>query len=94
MSTIIDGLNSLDLSDLGDVSIVLSVQVGSTKMDIKEVLRLTPGSIVQLDQAANTPLEIFINDKVLARGEAVVINEKFAIRILEIVDQSPQKKAA
>jgi flagellar motor switch protein FliN len=80
----------LDL--LLDVPLELSVELGRTRMSIQELLALGPGSVVKLDKVAGEPLDIMINDRLVARGEAVVVNDKFGIRITDIV--SPAERIA
>ena len=70
----------------------LSVEMGRTRMSIQELLALGPGSVVELDKVAGEPLDILINDRLVARGEAVVVNDKFGIRITDIV--SPAERIA
>jgi flagellar motor switch protein FliN/FliY len=77
------GVNGMDL--LRDVEVELTVELGSTKMLIKHILGLRPGSVVELNRLAGEPVDIVINRKLIARGEVVVVDEKFAIRVVEIV---------
>ncbi len=78
----------LDL--LLDVPLEVGVELGRTRMTIHDLLALAPGSTVELDKVAGEPLDILINDRLVARGEAVVVNDKFGIRITDIV--SPQER--
>jgi flagellar motor switch protein FliN/FliY len=73
------------LDMLLDLPLDVSVELGRTRMSIQELLGLGPGSVVELDKVAGEPLDILINDRLVARGEAVVVNEKFGIRITDIV---------
>jgi flagellar motor switch protein FliN/FliY len=68
-----------------DIPMVVSVQVGSTHMLIRELLQLGQGSVVELDKLAGEPMEVLVNNKLVARGEVVVVNEKFGIRLTEVV---------
>lgn len=70
---------------LYDVELELAVVLGRTRMLIRELLTLTTGSVVELNKLAGESLDIMVNDKVIARGEAVVVNEKFGVRLTEIV---------
>jgi flagellar motor switch protein FliN/FliY len=63
----------------------LSVELGRTRMTVRELLSLTPGTIVQLDRAAGSPVDLLVNGTLLARGEVVVVDEEFAVRVSEIV---------
>jgi flagellar motor switch protein FliN/FliY len=75
-----------------DVPLDLSVELGRTRMSIQDLLNLSPGSVVELDKIAGEPLDILINDRLIARGEAVVVNDKFGVRITDIV--SPSERIA
>ena len=70
----------------------LSVEIGRTRMSIQELLSLGPGSVIELDKVAGEPLDILVNGRLVARGEAVVVNDKFGIRITDIV--SPTERIA
>ena len=76
----------LDL--LLDVPLELSVELGRTRMTIQDLLGLGPGSVIELDKIAGEALDILVNDRLVARGEAVVVNDKFGVRITDIVSQS------
>ncbi|MDO9593024.1 MAG: flagellar motor switch protein FliN [Erysipelotrichaceae bacterium] len=69
-----------------DVSLEVSVVLGKTKKTIQEILSLSRGSIVELNKFAEEPLQVYVNDKLIAKGEVVVINENFGIRITNILD--------
>ena len=70
---------------LYDVELDVAVVLGKVRMLIKDVLALNSGSVVELNKLAGESLEILVNEKVIARGEAVVVNEKFGVRLTEIV---------
>ena len=74
-----------EIEFLYDVELELSVVLGTTRMLIRELLALTTGSVVELNKLAGESLDVVINDKVIARGEAVVVNEKFGIRLTEVI---------
>lgn len=74
-----------NLDMIMDIPVVLSVELGRTKMLINEILQLGQGSIIELQKMAGEPMEILINEKLMARGEVVVVNEKFGIRLTDIV---------
>jgi flagellar motor switch protein FliN/FliY len=78
----------LDL--LLDVPLEVEVELGRTRMTIQDLLALGPGSVIELDKVAGEALDILVNDRLVARGEAVVVNDKFGVRITEIV--SPQER--
>ena len=64
---------------------MLSAQLGNTRMLIKDLLQLGPGSIVELDKLAGEPLEVLVNERLVARGEVVMVNEKFGIRLTDVI---------
>jgi flagellar motor switch protein FliN/FliY len=78
----------LDL--LLDVPLNVDVELGRARMTIQDLLALGPGSVIELDKVAGEALDILVNDRLVARGEAVVVNDKFGIRITDIV--SPQER--
>jgi len=75
-----------------DVPLEFSVVLGKTRRTIREILALSPGSVVELDKLAEEPLEIYVNGKLLAQGEVVVINENFGIRITSIISATERVK--
>jgi flagellar motor switch protein FliN/FliY len=76
----------LDL--LLDVPLEVTVELGRNRMTIQDLLALGPGSVIELDKVAGEPLDIVVNDRLIARGEAVVVNDKFGIRITDIISRS------
>lgn len=80
------GVRSLDF--VLDIPLVLAVEVGRTRMTIGELLSLGSGSIVELQKLAGEPLEILVNGKLVARGEAVIINEKFGVRLTDVISKA------
>lgn len=82
-----------DLDFILDIPLDLSVELGRTKMLVNDLLQLGQGSIVELNKIAGEPLEIFINRKLVARGEVVVVNEKFGIRLTDIVSPIERVKS-
>ena len=71
-----------------DIPVKMTVELGRTKMTIKELLRLSQGSVVSLDGLAGEPLDILINGYLIAQGEVVVVSDKFGIRITDIITPS------
>ena len=71
-----------------DVPVGVTVQLGSTQLSMREVLQLNVGSVVQLNKLADAPVDILVNDKLVARGEVVVIENRFGIKITEMVGGS------
>jgi len=74
-----------DLERLYDVTVELAVEVGRTRMTLGQALALGPGSVVTLDRLADKPVDLLVNGKPIARGEVVVIDEEFGLRITEVV---------
>ncbi|MGN6367769.1 MAG: flagellar motor switch protein FliN [Phycisphaerae bacterium] len=70
---------------LKDVDLNVKIELGRTKMLIEDVLKLAEGSVVELDKLAGDPVDIFVNEQLVARGEVLVLNENFCVRINEIV---------
>jgi len=79
-----------NLEFIMDIPLQLTVELGRTKLLVKDVLQLNQGSVVELTKLAGEPLDVFVNSKLVARGEAVVVNDKFGIRLLDIV--SPNER--
>ncbi|MFQ5330019.1 MAG: flagellar motor switch protein FliN [Thermodesulfobacteriota bacterium] len=69
-----------------DIPVTLSVELGHTRMVINELLQLGQGSVVELDKVAGEPMEILVNNRLVARGEVVVVNEKYGIRLTDIIN--------
>ena len=74
-----------DINFLLDIPMVVMIEIGRTKMFIRDLLQLGQGSVVELDKMVGEPMDIFVNGKLIARGEVVVINEKFGIRLTDII---------
>ena len=73
------------LEMLGDVDLHVMVELGRTEMLVEDVLKLSAGSVVELDKLAGDPVDIYVNQRLVARGEVLVLNDNFCIRISEIV---------
>lgn len=71
---------------LSDVNLDVKIELGRTRMFVEDVLRLGEGSVVELDKLAGDPVDVFVNERLVARGEVLVLNENFCVRIHEIVD--------
>ncbi|MCP4161723.1 MAG: flagellar motor switch protein FliN [Deltaproteobacteria bacterium] len=74
-----------DLDFILDIPLELSVELGRSRMLVNDLLQLGQGSIIELNKLAGEPLEIYINTKLVARGEVVVVNEKFGVRLTDII---------
>lgn len=68
-----------------DIPLRVTVELGRAKMPVSELLNLGQGSVIELNKLAGEPMEVFVNDKLIARGEAVVVNEKFGVRLTDII---------
>jgi flagellar motor switch protein FliN/FliY len=68
-----------------DVPVTLSMEVGRTRIPIRNLLQLNQGSVIELDRAAGEPLDVFVNGTLVAHGEVVVVNEKFGIRLTDVI---------
>jgi len=73
-----------------DIPLQVTVELGRTKLLVRDILQLNQGSVVELTKLAGEPLDIFVNSKLVARGEAVVVSEKFGVRLVDIV--SPNER--
>ena len=83
-----NALNKLKVQNLDfilDIPLNVSVELGRSKVIIKDLLQLGQGSVLELDKLAGEPLEVLVNGKLVARGEVVVVNEKFGIRLTDII---------
>jgi flagellar motor switch protein FliN/FliY len=76
-----------------DVKVKVAVQIGSCQLPMREVLELTPGAVVQLDQHASDPVGLYVNDRLVAYGEVVVVEDNFGIRITELVSGTARSGA-
>jgi flagellar motor switch protein FliN/FliY len=84
------GTGQLNLDLIMDVRLTLTLEVGRTRISVRNLLALTQGSVVELDKLAGEPLDVLVNGTLVAHGEVVVVNDKFGIRLLDVV--SPEKR--
>ena len=75
-----------------DIPLQVTVELGRTNRSVKEILELSPGSIIELDKLAGEPVDILVNNRPIARGEVVVIDENFGVRVTDIVSKSDRIK--
>jgi flagellar motor switch protein FliN/FliY len=80
-------LDSVAGDVLGDVEMGVTAELGRTRMSVRELLSITPGAVIDLDRAAGEPVDVLVNGKLIARGEVVIVDEEFGIRISEILKQ-------
>ena len=79
-----------NLSMIMDIPLKLTAELGRTKIVVSDLLNLGQGSVIELSKLAGEPMEILVNDKLIAKGEAVVVNDKFGIRLTDII--SPKER--
>ena len=83
-----ENVHSLDF--ILDIPLKVTVELGRTRMSVRDILQLAQGSVVELSKFAGEPLEVLVNDRLVARGEVVTVNEKFGIRLTDIL--SPMER--
>lgn len=81
-----------DLNRILDIPVQLSVELGRTRIPIKHILQLAQGSVVELDALAGEPMDVLVNGYLIAQGEVVVVNDKFGIRLTDIVTPSERMR--
>ena len=79
---------------LGDVDLEVSIELGRTEMLVEDVLKLQSGSVVELDKLAGDPVDVYVNGRLVARGEVLVLNDNFCIRVSEIVADLEEQAVA
>jgi len=82
------GEGTPDLDVIMDIPVTISMEVGTTQINIRNLLQLNQGSVIELDRLAGEPLDVMINGTLIAHGEVVVVNEKFGIRLTDIISQA------
>ena len=82
----------MSLDVILDVPVTLSLEVGRTRMPIRNLLQLNQGSVVELERGAGEPLDVFVNGTLIAHGEVVVVNDKFGIRLTDVISPSERIK--
>jgi len=87
-----DAARDVNLEVILDVPVTLSMEVGRTRIPIRNLLQLNQGSVVELDRAAGEPLDVFVNGTLVAHGEVVVVNEKFGIRLTDVISPAERIK--
>jgi flagellar motor switch protein FliN/FliY len=80
--------SDINLDVILDIPVTISMEIGSTKINIRNLLQLNQGSVVELDRMAGEPLDVVVNGTLIAHGEVVVVNEKFGIRLTDIISPS------
>ncbi len=83
---------SVNLDAILDVPVTISMEIGRTKINIRNLLQLNQGSVVELDRLAGEPMDVLVNGTLIAQGEVVVVNEKFGLRLTDIISPSERVK--
>ena len=91
-NAMITGDEELNLEVILDIPVTISMEVGSTKINIRNLLQLNQGSVIELDRMAGEPLDIKVNGTLIAHGEVVVVNEKFGIRLTDVISPAERVK--
>jgi len=87
------GIDSeINLDVILDVPVTVSMEVGNTKISIRNLLQLNQGSVIELDRLAGEPMDVLVNKTLIARGEVVVVNDKFGLRLTDIISPAERVK--
>ena len=82
----------LDLDMVMDIPVTISMEIGRTKINIRSLLQLSQGSVVELDRLAGEPMDVLVNETLIAHGEVVVVNDKFGIRLTDVISAAERIK--
>jgi len=82
----------VNLESLLDVPVTISMEIGRTRINIRNLLQLNQGSVVELDRLAGEPMDVLVNGTLIAQGEVVVVNEKFGIRLTDVISPADRVK--
>lgn len=85
-----DNANKVDLDVVMDIPVTLQLEIGRTKVSIRNLLSYTQGSVIEMDRLAGEPLDLLVNGTLIAHGEVVVVNDKFGVRLTDVI--SPQER--
>jgi flagellar motor switch protein FliN/FliY len=83
---------AVNMDSILDVPVTISMEIGRTKINIRNLLQLNQGSVVELDRLAGEPMDVLVNGTLIAQGEVVVVNEKFGLRLTDIISPSERVK--
>jgi flagellar motor switch protein FliN/FliY len=86
------GGEDVNLDVILDIPVSVSMEIGRTRMPIRNLLQLNQGSVVELDRLAGEPMDVLVNGTLIAHGEVVVVNEKFGVRLTDIISQAERVK--
>jgi flagellar motor switch protein FliN/FliY len=81
-----------NLENILEIPVTLSVEIGNTRISIRNLMQLNQGSVVELDRLAGEPLDVLVNGTLIAHGEVVVVNEKFGIRLTDVISAQERVK--
>lgn len=84
--------DAVNMDSILDVPVTISMEIGRTKINIRNLLQLNQGSVVELDRLAGEPMDVLVNGTLIAQGEVVVVNEKFGLRLTDIISPSERVK--
>lgn len=84
--------HDVDMDMVMDIPVTISMEIGRTRISIRNLLQLSQGSVVELDRLAGEPMDVLVNDTLIAHGEVVVVNDKFGIRLTDVISQSERIK--
>lgn len=87
-----EGSEDVNLDVILDIPVTLSVEIGRTRLNIRNLLQLNQGSVVELDRLAGEPMDVLVNGTLIAHGEVVVVNEKFGIRLTDVISAAERVK--
>lgn len=82
----------VDMNMVLDIPVTISMEIGRTKINIRNLLQLSQGSVVELDRLAGEPMDVLVNDTLIAHGEVVVVNDKFGIRLTDVISADERVK--
>ena len=85
------GVDANRVSMLHDVNLRVEIELGRTRMLVEDVLQLGEGSVVELDKLAGDPVDVFVNDRLIARGEVLILNDSFCVRVSEVLSDDPHR---
>ncbi|MCP3671179.1 MAG: flagellar motor switch protein FliN [Gammaproteobacteria bacterium] len=91
-SMIMAGDTDMSLDGILDIPVTISMEIGRTQINIRNLLQLNQGSVVELDRLAGEPMDVLVNGTLIAQGEVVVVNEKFGIRLTDVISPSERVK--
>jgi len=84
--------SDIDLDMVLDIPVTISMEIGRTKINVRNLLQLSQGSVVELDRLAGEPMDVLVNDTLIAHGEVVVVNDKFGIRLTDVISAEERIK--